>query len=426
MSPTIKNIPFARPSLGPEEEEAVLRVMRSGWLTTGSEAEAFEREFAERAGVAHAVALSSATAGLHLGLEALGVQEGEFVAMSPYTFAATAEVTRYLGAHPLFVDIDPETLNIDARQLDETLSTLDHTRRVRVVLPVHIGGVPSPMHEIRQVIANQRHSVLRAASDPGDSQTTSITGNSRPTLGPAAPISILEDAAHVSPSVGGDRLGTMGEVGVFSFYANKPITTGEGGMLCTHNAEIAQRVRLMRLHGIDRQVWDRYRSVGAGWRYEVVEAGYKYNMPDLLAAIGRVQLRRTEELRRRRSDIAMYYNQALCDTGYLRPPADNGNTSHHLYILRLIPEHLKITRDEFIARLNELGVGTSVHYIPLHIMPYYRRRYGLKPTDFPEALRAFEWCISLPIYPDLTDEEREYVVRAVRLVGDAAYQGKGA
>lgn len=407
MSPTIKNIPFARPSLGTEEEQAVLRVMRSGWLTSGHEAEAFEHEFAERAGAAHAVALSSATAGLHLGLEALGVREGEYVAMSPYTFASTAEVTRYLGAHPLFVDIDPDTLNIDARKLDQTLSCAGQSR-VRVVLPVHIAGLPCPMREIQHVI-DQPH--LRASQRAG---------------GSGAPIAILEDAAHVSPTTTGSRLGTLGDVGVFSFYANKPITTGEGGMLCTENAQIAERVRLMRLHGIDRQVWDRYRSVGAGWRYEVVEAGYKYNMPDLLAAIGRVQLRRNEALQRRRSDIALYYSTALADTEYLRLPALHGNTSHHLYILRLVPEQLKITRDEFIAKLNELGVGTSVHYIPLHIMPYYRQRYGIKPADFPEALRAFECCISLPIYPDLTDEELEYVVHAVRLVGDAAYQGKGA
>ncbi len=407
MSPTIRTIPFARPSLGTDEEQAVLRVMRSGWLTTGSEAEAFEREFAELAGVEHAVALSSATAGLHLGLEALGVQEGDFVAMSPYTFAATAEVTRYLGAHPLFVDIDPETLNIDARKLDAVL-TGSAAARVRVVLPVHIGGLPCPMREIRQVI-DQPH--IR---------------DSHGRNGSGPPISILEDAAHVSPTGSGCGLGTLGDAGVFSFYANKPITTGEGGMLCTRNAELAERVRLMRLHGIDRQVWDRYRSVGAGWRYEVVEAGYKYNMPDLLAAIGRVQLRRSEESQRRRYDIAMYYNKAFDDTDYLRLPTMKGNTSHHLYVLRLVPQRLKITRDEFIAQLSELGVGTSVHYIPLHIMPYYQRRYGLRPNDFPEALRAFEWCVSLPIYPDLTDEEREYVVRAVRSVGDAAYQGKGA
>jgi len=416
MSPTIRKIPFARPSLGTEEEQAVLRVMRSGWLTSGVEAQAFEHEFAELVGVEHAVALSSATAGLHLGLEALGVQEGEYVAMSPYTFAATAEVTRYLGAHPLFVDIDPETLNIDASRLDEALRNAGSHTRVPVVLPVHIGGLPCPMHEIRQVIDQPHIRNSHGRQGAHGSQDAHSSG---------ARISILEDAAHVSPPGEGGGLGTLGDAGVFSFYANKPITTGEGGMLCTHNAELAERVRLMRLHGIDRQVWDRYRSVGAGWRYEVVEAGYKYNMPDLLAAIGRVQLRRSEELQRRRSDIALYYNTALADTGYLHLPAVSGNSSHHLYVLRLVPEQLKITRDEFIEQLNELGVGTSVHYIPLHIMPYYRRRYGLQPTDFPEALRAFEWCISLPIYPDLTDEEMEYVVHAVRVVGDTAYQGKG-
>ncbi len=420
MSPTIRTIPFARPSLGTEEEQAVLRVMRSGWLTSGVEAQAFEHEFAELVGVEHAVALSSATAGLHLGLEALGVQEGEYVAMSPYTFAATAEVTRYLGAHPLFVDIDPETLNIDARKLDEALRNAGSHTSVRVVLPVHIGGLPCPMHEIRHVL-DQPH----IRNSHGRSGHLRRQG-SHDAHSSGAPISILEDAAHVSPTGSECGLGTLGDAGVFSFYANKPITTGEGGMLCTRNAEIAERVRLMRLHGIDRQVWDRYRSVGAGWRYEVVEAGYKYNMPDLLAAIGRVQLRRSEELQRRRSDIAMYYTTALADTEYLRLPTVSGNTSHHLYVLRLVPEQLKITRDEFIAQLNELGVGTSVHYIPLHIMPYYRRRYGMKPSDFPEALGAYEWCISLPIYPDLTDEEMEYVVHAVRSVGDAAYQGKGA
>lgn len=386
-------IPFARPSLGPEEEEAVLRVMRSGWLTTAGEAAAFEEEFATFLPAPKALAVNSATSGLHLALEALGLGPGDRVAMSPFTFTSCAEVCRYCGAEPSFVDIGEESLLIDPVALEELLHRRDEQKgSIKAVMPVHLAGEPCDMAAI---------GALAKRYD----------------------LRVLEDAAHAFPVHGKEgALGTLGDVGVFSFYANKTITTGEGGMVVTGDKSLADRMRLMRMHGIDRDVWDRYRAPGKRWHYEVVEAGFKYNMPDLLAAIGRVQLSRAQELKESRRRIAATYLTRLADREYLRLPRPEGDHAWHLFIIRLVLEELSIDRDEFINRLAELGVGTSVHYIPLHLMPYWRNRLGLTPEMFPRATRRYREVVSLPIWPGMSEEQVERVAQAVRTVGDASYR----
>ncbi|MCL1818538.1 MAG: DegT/DnrJ/EryC1/StrS family aminotransferase [Spirochaetaceae bacterium] len=378
-------IPFALPDIGRDEEEAVLRVLRSGWITTASEAKAFEEEFARYVGSPRALAVNSATAGLHLALEALGVGSGDRVITTPYTFTATAEVTRYLGADPLFVDIAPGSFHMDPAGVEKALAD----SRVKAVLPVHLAGEARGMD-----------SILEAARKAG--------------------VPVVEDAAHAFPSRGPEGCaGTRGDAGVYSFYATKTITTGEGGMVVTPRADVAERVAMMRLHGIDRDIWNRYTDKGASWRYAVREAGFKYNLTDMAAALGRVQLRRADEFLSKRRAIAGKYIQAFSQRDYLLPPADSEGHAWHLFLLRLDAERLAIDRDEFIDRLTEEGIGTSVHFIPLHIQPYYAKRYGFRPEDFPEAYKTFLSVISLPIYPAMSEEQTERVIQAVLKTGDA-------
>ncbi len=387
-------IPFALPSLGHEEERALIAVLRSHWLTTGEVAKRFETEFAAEVGSAYALAVSSATAGLHLALEAVGVKSGDFVLTTPYTFTATAEVIRYLGAHPLFADIREDTLDIDPAAVEAALKGSRRGNRVSAVLPVHFGGLICDMKAI-----------IDAAASVG--------------------AAVIEDAAHAFTAKVGDRAaGTFGTAGVYSFYATKTITTGEGGMVVTNRPEIAQRMAVMRLHGIDRDMWDRYTSPQASWEYRVVEAGYKYNMTDMAAAIGRVQLKKAEAFRERRSRIAARYLQAFSGVDYLiLPHAPTAGHSWHLFTLRIVPDRLTITRNEYVQKLMERGIGTSVHYIPLHIMPYYRKLYDYKPEDFPTSMRVYESIFSLPIYPDLSDRQVERIIESVLDVGSRSYKG---
>jgi dTDP-4-amino-4,6-dideoxygalactose transaminase len=384
-------IPFYRPSIDREEEEAVLSVLRSGWLTTGEVTLQFEREFAARAGVDYALAVNSATAGLHLCLEAAGVRENAKVATSPYTFAATAEVIRYLGADPLFVDIDEESYNLSPECLEKALPKEDS---IAAVIPVHVGGLPCRMNTIVE-IAETRGAL------------------------------VIEDAAHCLPQEGQkDAPGTLGAMGVYSFYATKPITTGEGGMIITRDAELAHRMSMMRLHGIDRDVWNRYTSRDASWYYEVKEPGFKYNLTDLASSLGRVQLRKSEGFHLARERIARMYLGGLAGLDYLRLPANDPNHSWHLFQIRLVPAKLTVDRDRFVDALMEKGIGVSVHFIPLHIMPYYRRTYGLKERDYPVALKCYLETISLPIYPDLEDEQVERVITAIKDLGSRFYKNR--
>jgi dTDP-4-amino-4,6-dideoxygalactose transaminase len=399
-------IPFALPFIGKEEEEAVIRVLRSQWLTTGAETLAFETEFAAfvGGGVA-ALAVSSATAGLHLALEACGVGPGDVVLVPSYTFAATAEVARYLGADVAFVDVRRGTFHMDPLLLEKTAERLDRglpayesggpKGRPRAVMPVHFGGLPCDMD-----------AVMAAAKKYG--------------------MYVVEDAAHSFPAWYKNRhAGTIGDIGVFSFYATKTITTGEGGMVVSRNAALLERMRIMRLHGIDRPVWNRYTGEKASWYYAVTDTGYKYNLPDILAAIGRVQLGRTAALLARRRSIAARYDAAFgADERFIIPPTvpDTAADARHLYPLRLSPGIGGTVpdtsfRDAFIKKLQSDGIGVSVHFIPLHTMPYYKRRYGLHDGDFPHSLESFRQEISLPIWPGMKDEQVERVIKRVQSIG---------
>jgi dTDP-4-amino-4,6-dideoxygalactose transaminase len=409
------DIPFARPFVGAEEEEAVLRVLRSGWLTTGQEALAFEREFEnflrgpaetdlettlssiKNDNNIRCLAVNSATSGLHLALEACGAGPGDTVLVPSFTFTSTAEVARYLGAEPVFVDVAPGSFLMDPVALEKTLDRLSRglcayegrggfgpSGKPRAVIPVHYGGLPCDMRSITDIAKRYK-------------------------------VRVIEDAAHAFPSrlEDGAYAGTLADAGVFSFYATKTITTGEGGMVAVRDRELADRVAIMRSHGIDRAVWSRYTDRKASWRYEVVEPGFKYNLPDLLAALGRVQLRRAWDLLEKRLRIAGLYNAAFGgDPRFILPPSGAGN-AWHLYPLRLNLANCALSRDTVIERIQDAGVGVSVHFIPLHIMPWYRKRQNLLPEDFPESLERYRGVISLPIWPGMEDAQVERVIAAV-------------
>ncbi len=379
-------IPFARPTIGDEEKEAVRQVLESGWLTSGRYVEEFEEAFRRYLDVPFAKALNSATAGLHLSLEALGIPEGSFVLTTPFTFTSTSEVVRYMGAHPLFVDIDEETLAMDVQATADTLEK--YGSKVSALLPVHVAGRICPVETFAELAGHYN-------------------------------IPLIEDTAHAFPvRRNGRAAGTLGTAGVFSFYATKTITTGEGGMVVTRDPDIAERISVMRLHGIDRKAWDRYISRRPGsWEYDIIAAGYKYNLTDLAAALGIEQLKKAASFLERRRYIATRYLEGLAGLDYLTLPEPSDEHSWHLFILRLVPEALRIDREQFAQELLQRGVATSVHYKPLHLMTYYRELYGFKPEDFPVSLRVFRTCLSLPIYPGLKEEEIDRVIDAVRKTG---------
>ncbi len=392
MNPNSDFIPFARPALGKEEEDAVLDVMRSGWLTTGKVARAFEEEFAAFAGAKKALAVNSATSGLHLALEAAGVGPGSLVVTSPYTFASTAAVARHLGAEVLFCDIGAEDYNIDPDLLEEIIKT---EKNIKAVVPVHIGGNPCDM---RALLASTGRRVSQGTEG----------------------FAVVEDAAHSFPSRTRDGLaGTLGDIGVFSFYATKTITTGEGGMVVTDDEALARRIGTMRMHGFDREAWDRYTSPKASWNYEVVEAGYKYNLPDLLAAIGRAQLAKADRFLAERVAIARRYDEAFGGIDGLVIPPRKADESHawHLYSLRVSGEAgaAESARDSLFAALQEGGIGCSVHFIPLHLMPYWAKRYSLRPSDYPRAWAAYRASLSLPIWPGMGEAAVARVIERVSL-----------
>lgn len=374
-------IPFHRPEIGPEESAAVLQVLESKWLTTGPATIAFEKEFADYVGCKYALAVNSGTAALQLALDAIGLRAGDEVLVPSYTFTASAEVVTYFGAKPVLCDSQRGGFNIDPVDAARRI-----TEKTRALMPVHVAGQPCAMDELQRLAI--RHNLR-----------------------------VVEDAAHALPaSCAGKRIGTVSELTAFSFYATKTITTGEGGMLTTDIEDYAKRASLMRLHGISGDAWKRYSRAGT-WLYEVCDAGYKLNLCDILAALGRAQLRKCDDFWRSRCLVAAYYNQRFADMGELEmPPQTDAGSEHawHLYILRLRPELLSIDRSEFIAQLKELGIGTSVHFIPLHCHPHWKQTYGYVSQDFPNAEDAYSRCISLPIYPGLTEDEMERVVAAVQ------------
>lgn len=380
MSDSIK-VPFFRPSIGEEEIEEVVATLRGGWLTTGDRAKRFEGGFVDYLGGGiEAVAVNSATAGLHLALEALGVGPGDEVIVPDLTFTASAEVVRYLGAEVRLVDVDAQTLCLDPAAFEAAI-----TPNTKVVMPVHYGGLACDLDRISEIAT--RHG-----------------------------IEIVEDAAHALPTRWHGRLiGSHGTAAtVFSFYANKTITTGEGGMLVTPRPELAERARVMRLHGMDRDALDRYRKPGAGWRYDIVAPGFKYNLSDLAAAVGVRQLEKADGLSDKRAVIADRYLDAFADLPVRLPVrGEQGGHSWHLFAIRLNPD-AAVDRNGFIARMTDIGIGTSVHYAPLHQMTYWRERYDLKPEDFPVSEDAFQSIVTLPLFPDMSEAEIETVIAAVR------------
>jgi len=374
-------LPFALPDIDDTELEKISEVLNSGWITTGSKTRQFEAEFAATVGAKHAVAVNSCTAAMHLALEAIGLQPGDEVITTPYTFAATAEVIRYFNARPVLIDIEPGAFNLDTTRLAAAV-----TPRTRAILPVHIAGLPAELDAIHAV-AHAHH------------------------------LAVIEDAAHAFPTCyKGRSVGSLSDFTCFSFYATKTLTTGEGGMICTDNDAWAERCRIMALHGISRDAWKRYSAEGT-WYYEITAPGYKYNMTDIAAAMGLAQLAKANRMWRRRVEIATRYTATFHQLPELESPANapaGSQHSWHLYMLRLHLDRLRLDRAQFIDQLKARGIGTSVHFIPLHVHPYYRETYGYCPEDFPVAYREYKREISLPIYSKMTDDDVQRVIDAVQ------------
>jgi len=373
-------LPFHVPEIGQEEIDAVVDTLRSGWLTTGPKVRAFEAAFAQYVGVPYAVAVNSCTAALHLALAAIELRPGDEVIVPTFTFAATAEVVEYFKARPVLVDSEPDTLNLDPRHLERCI-----TPRTRAVIPVHFAGQPCDMDAIGE-------------------------------LARAHGLAVIEDSAHALPAYyRGAMAGTLGDVGCFSFYATKTITTGEGGMAVTNNPQYADRIRALSLHGISRDAWKRYTAQGS-WYYEIEAPGFKYNLTDIAASLGLAQLAKCERFLQARRRCAEFYNRAFADLPEVATPTVREGLTHawHLYVLRLDQTRLRIDRAAFIEELRALNIGTSVHFIPLHLHPFYRDTYGYKPQDFPVASAVYAQAISLPIYSRMSAQDLNDVVEAVR------------
>jgi len=375
-------IPFALPDIGEDEIAEVVNALRSGWITTGPKVKQFESDFQEFiGGGVEAVAVNSATAGLHLALEALGVSEGDEVIIPSLTFTATAEVVRYLGANVRIVDINPVTLNIDIKAIRAAI-----TSKTKVIMPVHYAGLSCNMDEIL---------LLAKEFD----------------------LKVAEDAAHALPTTyRGDMIGSLeSDITVFSFYANKTMTTGEGGMVVTRNSDLAKRMKIMRLHGIDRDAFDRFQSKKPAWYYEVVAPGFKYNMTDIAAAMGIHQLKKLPGFLNRRQYLAKRYFDSLSDLPLTLPmdDVDDGSHSWHLFVIR-VQDNSPVNRDELIQILSDQGIGSSVHYVPLHRQPYWRDKYQLTIDMFPITDKAYQAMLSIPLYTAMSDEQQDRIIQVLR------------
>ncbi len=381
-------VPFARVFCDGNELKYVQEVLASGWLTTAGKTFEFEKRFAAAVNSKHACAVNSCTAALHLALEAIGIGPGDQVLVPTMTFTATAEVVRYLGADPVFVDVDYATRLLTPEIVIRALDTHPHLKAVMVV---HFGG---------------QAACLTTANQSGILDVCRARG-----------VRVIEDAAHAFPAKwDGRMIGSFGDITCFSFYANKTITTGEGGMLTTNDDQLAKRVKVMRLHGIDRDIWNRFTAEKASWEYDVIAPGFKYNMPDINAAIGLAQLERAEFFRSERQRAVEYYFKHLQDVPGLELPHSHVPAVDHAWHLfpLVLNERAALDRNRFIEALGAQGVGTSVHYKPLHRMTYYRERYQLRPEEFPNAERIWRGCVTLPLYAGMTPAELDYVIRAVR------------
>lgn len=399
-------VPFFCPSIGEHEIAEVVGCLRSGWLTTGQHVKSFEDEFARFVGAKYAVALNSCTAALHLALEAIDLRRGEIVLVPTMTFAATAEVVRYFDGIPLFVDCEPATQNIDPMRAREALESFRTGRpipglpkghgRVRAIIPMHYGGQMVDITAIRALAVDYD-------------------------------LAVIEDAAHTLPAFFREdsaspwrAVGTSGDITCFSFYANKCITTGEGGMAVTDNLAHAERMRLMSLHGMSKDAWKRFSAEGS-WHYEVIAPGFKYNLTDIAGALGRVQLQRANEFWDARKRIVAQYRVALAGIPGLELPVELPNRRHswHLFSIRLDLETWRDGRDAFISGLKARDIGASVHWMPLHMQPYYRDTYGLQPSDFPAAAALWPRLVTLPVFPGMTTDEVDYVAQTIRAMAVA-------
>ncbi|MCB9117625.1 MAG: DegT/DnrJ/EryC1/StrS family aminotransferase [Caldilinea sp.] len=382
-------LPFALPDIDESELAQIGEALASGWITTGPKTRQFEAEFAAIVGARHAIAVNSCTAAMHLALEAVGLQRGDEVITTPYTFAASAEVVRYFDARPVLVDVNAGSFNIDVDQIEAAI-----TSRTKAIIPVHIAGQAADLDAIYAIA--QRHK-----------------------------LAVIEDAAHAFPTTyRGRMIGAppplqLKHAACFSFYATKTIATGEGGMICTDDDEIADRCRIMALHGISKDAWKRYTAEGS-WYYEIIAPGYKYNLTDVASAMGLAQLAKAERMWRRRTEIAHRYTQAFAGLVHFQTPCAQDQDQHawHLYMLRLNLATLRIDRARFIEELKQRQIGVSVHFIPLHIHPYYRDTYGYQALDFPVAYGEFQREISLPIYSKMSDQDVQDVIDAVVTIAE--------
>jgi perosamine synthetase len=392
MQPTSAEfLPFHLPLIEEADVRAVCDVLQSGWITTGPKTCEFENDFAQFVGAKHAIAVNSGTAALHVALDAIGLQEGDEVLVPTLTFAATAEAVLYFKARPVLIDCEPDTFNIDPDRLERAI-----TPRTKAIIPVHFAGQPCEMVRI-----------LEIAREYG--------------------LKVIEDAAHALPArYRGKMIGTLSDITCFSFYATKSITTGEGGMATTENTDYADRMKMMRLHGISKDAWKRYSAEGS-WRYEIIAPGFKYNLTDLQAALGLTQLAKCYSMWERRNLLAQRYTEALRGLDAFEVPSVRSDVQHawHLYVIRVNPKSLSIHRDWVIEELRQRNIGVSVHFIPLHTHPYYRRVWGFRHGDFPVAEQYFDRCISLPLYPAMHDGDQLRVIEALSAIA-FAYRRHGS
>lgn len=388
MSENKMTVPFFKASIGKEEEDAAVRVLRSGWLTTGNEAHEFEKEFAAKTGAKHALAVNSNTSGMIMAMEACGVKAGKAVITTPYTFVSTAASARHLDADVYFADIEKDNYSIDPESIEKILGS-EKGKNVVAIVPVHIAGNVCNMKRIMEIA--KKHGVY-----------------------------VIEDCAHSFPSpTDMGFAGTIGDVGVFSFYATKTMTTGEGGMVTTNNEGLAKRMSQMRLHGMNRDAWDRYTSTKASWEYDIIAPGFKSNLPDILAAIGRVQLAKADEFDEKRKVHVEKYNREFSKLDFIKIPPTSKGDARHLYLMRLNLEILDCDRNVFAKELQERGLGISMHFIPIFHFSYWKELYpDFKAENFPNAEEKYLETISLPLWPDMTEEMTDYVIECVKTVGE--------
>ena len=375
-------LPFARPLIEQEDIEEVVDTLNSDWLTTGPKTHLFEEEFAKYIGCKYAVAVNSCTAALHISLAALGIGKGDEVITTPYTFISTVNVILQQGAVLVFVDIKPDTFNINPDLIRKKIND-----KTKAIMPVHFAGQPCEMQKIMKIAKDNN-------------------------------LLVIEDAAHaISAEYEGRKVGNIGDATSFSFYPTKNMTTGEGGMVTTNDEKLANKCKIWSLHGISKDAWKRYSAEGS-WYYEIVCPGYKYNMTDIQASLGLHQLEKLNNFQRKREKIVKAYNKAFRDIEEIEIPFVKDNIKHawHLYVIKIVSEKLKINRNQFIEALKAENIGTSVHFIPAHLQPYYRDTFGFKKGDFPNAEYAFERVISLPLFPKMSDKDVNDVINSVKKI----------